>query len=56
MGHDTVTYYNGKRYMKRVRRGHTVWGGTGFSTYITFAYRGVPDECPAVISYTIRQS
>lgn len=54
MRHDTVTYYNGKRYMRRVRTGRTVWGDTGLSMYVTFAYRGVANEWPVIISYTIR--
>jgi hypothetical protein len=52
---DTITYYNGKRYMRRVRTA-SPWcnPGSKLHTFITFAYRGVPDEWPVLISYTIR--
>ena len=50
---DTVTYYNGKRYMKRVRISDT-WSAVKPRLYITFAYRGVANEWPTIISYTIR--
>ncbi len=53
MRHDTITYYNGKRYMRRVRTAE-IFNPTMLRTYITFAYRGVPAEWPAIISYTIR--
>jgi hypothetical protein len=45
---DVVSYFNGKRYMKRTRR------GSRWTSRITFAYRGVPGEWPVVISYTVR--
>lgn len=50
---DIVTYYNGKRYMRRIRTTET-WGYVKSRVYVTFAYRGVPDEWPVIISYTIR--
>ena len=50
---DVTTYYNGRRYMRRVRRVDS-WAPTSLRTFITFAYRGVPAEWPAITSYTIR--
>ena len=50
---DTVTYFNGKRYMKRVRSAE-LFNPTMLRTFVTFAYRGIPDEWPAIISYVIR--
>jgi hypothetical protein len=51
---DTVTYYNGKRFMRRVRSVDRLFGTFKPRTYITFAYRGVANEWPTIISYTIR--
>jgi hypothetical protein len=53
MRQDTVTYYNGKRYMKHVRTAG-MYNPTMLRTFVTFAYRGVPQEWPVIISYTIR--
>lgn len=49
MHSDTVTYFNGIKYKRRTRRLERPGGRYS----ITFAYRGIPDEWPAVISYTI---
>jgi hypothetical protein len=54
MRHDTVTYYNGKRYMLRTCKHVDLWTGGHYRTLITFAYRGVAHEWPTIISYTIR--
>lgn len=51
---DTVTYFNGKRYLRRVRRIDVWTAGRKPRALITLAYRGVPHEWPAVISSTIR--
>jgi hypothetical protein len=51
---DTITYYNGKRYMRRVRRTDDLFASVKWRTFITFAHRGVPNEWPVIISYTIR--
>jgi hypothetical protein len=49
---DTVTYFNGKRYMRRVR---VLESSTqAMRMYITFAYRGIANEWPVITSYTIR--
>lgn len=53
MRHDTVTYYNGKRYMRRVRSAE-LFNPTMLRTFVTFAYQGVPGGWPVIISYTIR--
>ena len=50
---DVTTYYNGRRYTRRIRRVDS-WSPTSLRTFITFAYRGITDEWPAITSYTIR--
>ena len=53
MATETVTYFNGRKYKRRIRTAE-MFNPTMLRTFITFAYRGVTDEWPVIISYTIR--
>jgi hypothetical protein len=50
---DVVTYYNGRRYMRRTQRHVDLWTAARYATRITFAYSGVANGWPVIISYTI---
>jgi len=45
----TVTYYNGRRYVRTVRKMDL----SPLHYLLTFAYRGTPQEWPVITGYRI---